>query len=347
MIRIRPDLSGFLQARDASGVVAALQAAIELEHATIPPYLYALYSLGSGANSAVADIIRSVVAEEMLHLTQVANILNALGGNPVFDSPSLIPHYPGPLPGSVEGELVVGLAPCSRDLVENTFMVIEQPEHPLEFPGAMVAPAEPLTIGQFYRKIRATIVDLGEQAFSRQPRNQVSTGLMKNTVVVTDVATACQAIDTIIDQGEGTATTPSEIVGTDYSHFYRFAEIANGRRLIRNPQAGPSTPPDQQYIYGGDPIPLDQAQVFAVPANPTTATYPDGSPARKACVTFNYTYTSLLKCLHATFNGEPDELQAAIGIMMSLRQQAIDMMAGTTTAGTPTGPTFEWQPVNR
>jgi hypothetical protein len=346
MIRIRPEVSGLLQARDAHAVAAALQAAIELEHATIPPYLYALYSLGSGANSAVADIIQSVVVEEMLHLTLVANILNGLGGNPVFDSPSLIPHYPGPLPGSVEGELVVGLAPCSVDLVKNTFMIIEQPEHPLVFPAEAMTAGQPMTIGHFYRTIRATIVNLGDEAFSRQPRNQVTTSLLKDTVVVTDVATACQAIDTIIDQGEGTATTPDEIIGTDYSHYYRFAEIANGRRLIRNPQAGPSTPPDQQYIYGGDPVPLDPAPIFAVPANPTAATYPDGSPARKACVTFNYTYTSLLKCLHATFNGEPGALQAAIGIMMSLREQAIDMMAGTTTAGTPAGPTFEWQPLN-
>ena len=39
MIRIRPEVSGLLQARDAHAVAAALQAAIELEHATIPPYL--------------------------------------------------------------------------------------------------------------------------------------------------------------------------------------------------------------------------------------------------------------------------------------------------------------------
>ncbi len=347
MIRIRPEVSDRLRAGDTAAVAAALQTAIALEHATIPPYLYALYSLGSGTNSAVADIIQSVVAEEMLHLTLVANILNALGGSPVFDSPALIPRYPGSLPGAVEGELVVGLAPCSVDLVKNTFMAIEQPEHQLGFPAAAMTAGEPVTIGQFYRAIRAAVMELGDEAFRRPPRNQVASGLLTGAVIVTDVATACRAIDTIIDQGEGTATSPSEIVGTDYAHYYRFAEIANGRRLIRNPDAGPSTPPDQQYVYGGDPVTLDPAQVFGVPANPTTATYPDGSPARKACVTFNYTYTSLLKCLHGTFNGEPGRFPAAIGIMMSLREQAIDMMAGVTTAGTSAGPTFEWQPVNR
>jgi hypothetical protein len=345
VIRIRPDVTGLLRTRDAGGLGAALQAANELEHATIPPYLYALYSLGD-ASPAAAGIIQSVVAEEMLHLTLVSNILNSIGGHPVFDSPSFVPRYPGPLPGSVEGELVVGLARCSADLVKNTFMVIEQPEQPLEFQAEAAASAEPQTIGQFYRLIRATIVALGDGVFSRRPRNQVTTDLMKDVVVVTDAATACEAVDTIIDQGEGTATTPREIVGTDYAHYYRFGEIANGRRLIPNPDAGPSAPPDQRYIYGGDPVTLDQAKIFPVPVNPTTAMYPEGTPARKACVTFNYTYTSLLKCLHTTVNGHPAELKAAIGIMMSLRQQAIDMMAGTSTAGTPAGPTFEWQPVS-
>jgi Ferritin-like len=346
MIRIRPDVSGLLQARDTNAVAAALQAALELEHATIPPYLYAMYSLGSGANSAVADIIRSVVTEEMLHLTLVANILNALGGTPVFDSPTLIPSYPGPLPGSVEHDLVVGLAPFSVDLAENTFMAIEQPEDPLAFHAAAVALDEPITIGQFYRAIRATIVDLGDGAFASQPRNQITPDQMDGAVVVTDVATASQAIDTIIDQGEGTASTPSEVSGTDYAHYYRFAEIVHGRRLIPNPAAGPSTPPDQQFIYGGDPIPFAPAEVFAVPVNPTTTTYPVDTAARKACVTFNFTYTSLLKTLQIAFTGQPDQIGPAIGIMFSLQGQAMDMMAGTTTTGVPAGPTFEWQPVN-
>src|SRR5262252_6754093 len=113
MIRLRPETAGLLHAGDVAAVQASLQAAIELEHATIPPYLYALYSLMPGINSAAAGIIESVVTEEMLHLTLAANILNAIGGSPVLDSPAFIPHYPSPLPGSVENELVVGLTPCS------------------------------------------------------------------------------------------------------------------------------------------------------------------------------------------------------------------------------------------
>jgi hypothetical protein len=346
MIRLRPETAALLRGGDVDAVRASLQAAIQLEHSTIPPYLYALYSLLPGSNSAAASIIESVVIEEMLHLTLAANILNAIGGSPVLDSPTFIPHYPGPLPGSVENELTVGLAPCSLDLVKYTFMVIEEPEHPLKFPADAATGGEPVTIGQFYQAIRTAIGRLGDNAFSRHPRNQIGPDQEKEVVVVTDVATACQAVDIIIDQGEGTAKTPLEVTGPGYAHYYRFAEIANGHRLITNPQAGPETPPDERYIYGGDPVSLNPAEVHAVPTDPTTSTYAEGSPARQACITFNYTYTNLLKCFHAILNGRPGEFRAAIGIMMSLKRQAIDMMTGTTTAGVPTGPTFEWQPVN-
>ncbi len=60
---------GLGPAPQLAAVQAALQAAIQLEHATIPPYLYALYSLDPARNGAIADIIQGVVVEEMLHMT--------------------------------------------------------------------------------------------------------------------------------------------------------------------------------------------------------------------------------------------------------------------------------------
>src|ERR1700759_4203727 len=101
MIRVHPQVTSLLHRGDVHGVRAALQAAIEIEHAVIPPYLYALYSLVPGRNEAAAVILRSVVDEEMLHLALAANLLSAVGGRPVLDSPRLLPRYPGPLPGTV------------------------------------------------------------------------------------------------------------------------------------------------------------------------------------------------------------------------------------------------------
>lgn len=340
MIRLHPSVSDQLRRGDVPGVRGALQAAIELEHSVIPPYLYALYSLRPGANDAVAGILRSVVNEEMLHLALAANLLNAVGGRPALDSPRMLPRYPGPLPGTVDDGLVVGLAPFSVALFRDTFMRIEQPEQSLGFGEAGTAANDALTIGQFYRRIRAALVALGPAAFTGRPQHQVGPREMSGAFAVTGVDSACQAIDAIIDQGEGTVTSPLESAGADLAHYYRLAEVVHGRRLVARPGATPDTPPDQLYAYAGDPLPADEAEVFAVPANPSLAGYPAGSAARRSCAAFNFTYTRLLKTLHAAFNGSPGQLTPAVALMLTLRQQAQAMLS----ASVPAGPSFEWQP---
>lgn len=366
MIRVHPVISDLLHRGDVHGVRAALQSAIELEHSVIPPYLYALYSLVPGRNDTVAGILRSVVMEEMLHLALAANLLNAVGGRPVLDSPRLLSRYPGPLPGTVDDGLTVGLLPFSVPLVRDTFMVIEQPEHALGFgagtadstggpepelagtavagPGLAGSAAEPLTIGQFYRRIRTTLVSLGDRAYTGRRHHQVGTGDFTGAFPVTGVMSASRAIDTIIDQGEGTLASPLESAEADVAHYYRFAEVVHGRRLARNPAAGPDTPADQRYLYTGDPLPFDESAVFGLPPNPTLAGLPADGAAYRACAAFNYTYTRLLKSLHAAFNGTPGELAPAIALMASLRQQAVAMASGAGTGGKPAGPSFEWHP---
>jgi hypothetical protein len=346
-LRLKAEVTALLRQPNVENVRAALQRAIELEHSTIPPYLYALYSLGTTDNQVAAELIRSVVVEEMLHLNLAANVLNAIGGSPVLDSPSFIPTYPGPLPGMVQGQLTVHLAPCSIDQVANTFMVIEQPDDPLDFPLRAVNSSEPLTIGQFYRKISSIIGGLGDRIFTGAPGAQVVDAI-SGAIRVTDVVTARTALDIIIDQGEGTTISPEEQYGNDFAHYYRFGEIVKGKRLISNKDYQPSDPVDEQYVYGGDPVPFDQAKVFRVPTDPGNATYPPGGLAQRAIDTFNYNYTGLLQTLHAGFNGDPsvigNAVGSAVGAMFSLRQQAIEMMSGNATGGVPVGPTFEWLP---
>jgi rubrerythrin len=67
-----------------------LQWAIEIEHATLPPYLCALYSIKERHNREAVEVIESVFIEEMLHLTLAANILNAVGGSPQLDKPGFL-----------------------------------------------------------------------------------------------------------------------------------------------------------------------------------------------------------------------------------------------------------------
>src|SRR5262245_42752988 len=72
---------------------AWLQRALELELATIPPYMICLLSIKLPGNREVAEIIRGVMIEEMLHMVLVSNVLNAIGGQPRLDS-TAVPKYP-------------------------------------------------------------------------------------------------------------------------------------------------------------------------------------------------------------------------------------------------------------
>jgi rubrerythrin len=321
-------------------VWAALQNAIELEHATIPVYLYALYSLNPAHNQEIAGIIQSVVVQEMLHMTLASNVLNALGGSPQIDQPGFVPSYPGPLPGGVQGGLEVNLAPFSMAQLA-AFLQIEEPEDPLNFPIAAVA-EDTITIGEFYTAISNAIAALGDGAFVNPPRNQIGPDLMFESVVVVNVATAQQAITTIVEQGEGTTTSPDAVVGGGYAHYYRFMQIQKGHLLMQAPGADPP------YAYSGAPVPFQPGAVYAVPTNPSLSPYPPGSAQAFANDNFNYTYTSLLIALHALFNGETteDQMNRAIGLMMSLKGQAKAMMSGIPNPSVITGPSFEYQPVN-
>ena len=194
MIRLRRSLISGISNRvpDPQAVCSALQSAIVLEHATIPLYLYALYSLDATKNASIADIIQSVVIEEMLHMTLSSNVLNALGGSPQIDQPGFVPTYPGPLPGGVQGGLTVNLAPFSPQQLQ-TFLDIEEPETPLNIKALHASETDTITIGEFYDAITKAIDLLGNGAFVDPPRNQVGPELMSEAVVVVDVATSGQA----------------------------------------------------------------------------------------------------------------------------------------------------------
>jgi hypothetical protein len=345
MIQLKPHVVRGLDAPTGPQALwGPLQQAIELEHATIPLYLYALYSLNPSANTEIASILQSVVIEEMLHMTLASNVLNALGGTPAIGQPGFVPKYPGPLPGGVESSLIVNLAPFSMDQLQ-TFLDIEEPEDPLNYRAVpvtkLVAAPASITIGQFYTAISDAIGLLGDGAFVKPPRNQVGPDLMPESVIVTDVATAQKAIQTIIEQGEGTSNSPKEVVGGGYAHYYRYMQINKERLLV-------SAPPPVKYAYAGAAVRFDPAGVYALPTNPTSAGYPEGSTQQFANDNFNYTYTSLLFALNSLFTGKAtqDQFNIIIGLMMSLKGQAKAMMSGIPNPAVLTGPSFEYQPVN-
>jgi hypothetical protein len=313
----------------------ALQYAIQLEHATIPPYLTALYSLKSGTNEDIAGLIKGIVFQEMQHMTLAVNMLNAIEGEPAVDRPAFIPKYPGGLPfhiGDRNGHrFEVPLKAFSLDVVENVFMRIEEPDKPIVFPVgtalSVLVQQQFQTIGDFYRSVRAR---LKAEWFKGDPARQVK-GIVKPVFTLAD---AQAAIDLIVEQGEGTTTSP--LAGAELAHYYRFAEILHQKTLV------PDTTVDEGFSYSGQPIPFDAAGVLPIVESPKSDLYPPGTVQRVASDTFNQYYSNLLRALHITFNGQPDNLDTAIGLMFDLKLQAIKLMGIPIGNGINAAPCYEY-----
>jgi len=228
-----------------------LALAMQVELTTVPPYLYAMYSIEDQTSEA-ARLIKSVVAEEMLHAALVANLLVAVGGTPRFDDPGLMPVYPGLLPHH-RPPLMVDLAPVSQKLCRDVFMVIEQPEAP----GAPPEADEYETLGQFYYALELALEDMSDRfdlfadvQADRQladPRfyspvefdAEDSGGLM----LIDDLESACAAIEVVVHQGEGvTDNRYADPSHQELTHYYKFEQLAEGvsplgevRPVITNP----------------------------------------------------------------------------------------------------------------
>ncbi len=329
------------------GVRTLLQGAIQLEHATLPPYLCALYSIIPGSNPECVEIIKSVFVEEMLHMALAANVLNAIGGSPVIDGVDFMVRYPTSLPNS-DNSFVVPLARFSPSTIE-TFMRIEKPEEidsPSEAEGFE-------TIGQFYRAIEDGLVDLcahtsEADVFCGDPTRQITPDMLDydgsgRIVVVLDLASALEAINEIEEQGEG--LKHAEVWDGDrdmfhpdrdeVAHYFRFVEVMNGRFFRRGdtPQSGPT----------GEAFAVDWGAVYPMRENPRSEDYPDDSPVRDKMLEFNLAYRDVLRTLHRAFNGEPARLVAAVSQMMEIRDRARELMQLPTGVDASTaGPTFEY-----
>ena len=216
-----------------------LTRASELEHDLACAYLYAGYSLkGDLAEGGLTESelqavrgwkqkIAHVAVEEMLHLGQVSNLITAVGGAPHF-ARSNFPLPPSTFPFGIE----IALEPVSHALLER-LVCYEMPEDGVLSPerapyyremgkrvvgdvdrSALIAiqnSVEPFdidfrTVGEFYHKIETAFRSIpADHLFIGDPVVQANPqylDLPKDLVQVTDVASACKAIEMIIEQGE-------------------------------------------------------------------------------------------------------------------------------------------------
>lgn len=304
-------------------LLARLQTAAELELATIPVYLAALFSIKRPGNRSVAENIRSVVVEEMLHLTLVANLMSSVGGA-VHLTANHIPEYPLKMTfkghAFADRKFDVNLGPLSAESIE-TFMAIEQPRVPhVDFNAFQkkdfTIPER--TIGEFYDTI-ATLFEqlsgeLGDALFVGVPGKQIAEGYYWSAggkpIVVTDLGSAKAALRTVIEQGEGTAGSLNDgdepRFGHPYeiAHYFRFKEIHHGRRYAAGDD--PLQPPN------GELLTVDYGEVFPIKANPRHADYVGTGELEELSYAFNRQYSLMLLQLEEALNGNPKVLYTAI-----------------------------------
>jgi len=248
-------------------LVHQLYEAAELEHNLMCTYLYAAFSLRSGADEGLsaeeADAtarwrraILQVAVEEMGHLTAVWNITAALGGSPRFGRLNF-PLDPGGLPANV----VVRLAPFSDEVLQH-FIYLERPTNSVEPDGAGFTadfqfvrgdarprvtpmPIDYATVGAFYETLannmRDFVARIGEkEAFCGDRNLQISRKEIdfQGCDPVFCSITALKAFDAIVSQGEGASTENAD------SHYCRFIAIRDELRALRekNPAFQPAFP---------------------------------------------------------------------------------------------------------
>jgi hypothetical protein len=319
-----------------------LQTAVGVEFGTLPPYLYALYSIPPGTNSASSKLIRSVALQEMIHMCLACNILNALGGNPVIK----VQPYPGSLPGDIGADgkpLTLHLLPFSKDALAQA-MAIEEPENPPDYPiktMALLKEAAPkaVTIGQFYEALDKFLETLPANAWTANRNqivdNQFFTGQL---FAIHGYEDAHKAITQIVSEGEGTSE------GTTYdpldfqeqpAHYFRFGEIFNERVLTKDPgnKLG--------YAWGPEKFPVTWSAPGNVITDPGQHDFSkEPQAARDAQSACNKAFSSMIDALQRAVTGTQGALGEAVRFMFDLRMAALHAFTVPLNSGQVAGPAF-------
>jgi hypothetical protein len=332
--RAEPEAPFVIEHREA--LIYMLCQAAELEHGIMCQYLFAAFSLKHGADEGLTPeeleavtrwrrTIAHVATEEMLHLALVQNVLSAIGAAPHLTRPNLpapAHHYPA--------GVNLTLVPFGERALQH-FMFLERPEG-MELEGAKgidapVHEAVPLmaegdivpqlqdfaTIGHLYRSIEHGLAHLADKFGERNlfvgpPRAQATSTNFRwpELVAVTDLASAQQALDTILEQGEGARGH------WEAAHFGEFVRILDEYRgmLAANPAFDPVRPVMFATVRRGehgDSIPLIGDRVTS-----------------RCTDLFNVSYEILLQILERYF-AHTEETDAQLG---TLANAAVTVMGG-------------------
>ena len=286
-----------------------------------------------------------IVVEEMLHLTIAANILNAVGGTPDLVRPDFVASYPAALPDG-ETDFKVSIQAFSREALA-TFLKIERPAQRPEHlvgkglihrktpPGITALASDPrhedlhfFSIGEFYSAIAEGIKYLeaeaqgaGRTIFTGDSSRQITSEYYYSgggeLFPVTDLKTALDAIELIIEQGEGDGGGIYDDDDHELAHYYRFEELVKGRYYQKGDQPGHPTGPQLQVDWEG---------AYPIKPNLKVAEIAEGSELREAAIGFNTRYGEFLQLLTRAYNGQPSLLLEAVPIMFEFRNTILELI---------------------
>jgi hypothetical protein len=354
---------GGLEHREA--LIYTLGKAAELEHLVMLQYLFAAFSLklkvDEGLTPETLPLVKrwrttllEISEQEMLHLALVQNLLTAVGAAPRLARPNFpMPAYA--YPAGVRIELVpFGEAalrhfaflerPDGMDIEDaEGFAAIEQaialPHH--EPDGIVPQLQEFDTIGELYRSIQAGLEYLGERLgperlFIGPPDAQATEGHFRwpELVAVTDLASARQAIDTIVEQGEGARGEWRD------AHFGRLLGILD--EYLELKLVDPRFEPARRVVM---------ANVRPQPTGVAVPLITDPGTTR-AMDLLNVTYEVLLQLLSRYFahtDESPEQLEVLADVSVGLMYAVIKPLGTVVTTlpvssdmpGVAAGPGFE------
>jgi hypothetical protein len=344
-------------------LIYLLREAAELEHTILCEYLFAAFTMkqrtDEGLTAAQLEAvdrwrttILTVAKQEMLHLTLVQNLLTAIGAAPHLSRPNL-PTAAKHFPAGVR----IALVPFGEAALKH-FLFLERPEGvALDDPDAAIAierarplmadedivpaPQEFATVGHLYRAIDVGFAWLtatlgADRLFIGPKPAQTSQEVMRweGLVAVTDLESAHQAIDVIVEQGEGATGDWRE------AHFGKFLGIYDEYLALRT--ADPAFEPTRPVLPGhvrphryGDAVPLI-----------------DDPRTKRVADLFNVVNEIVLLALTRFFahtDETPEQLKllesVGVGLMFvavkPIGQLLTTLPFGPSAPGRTAGPTFE------
>jgi len=330
------------EAHGLSWLQASLQAALELELSTLPPYLCGLYALQDQKSDA-AKLIHTIVLDEMVHFGLACNLLWAAGVEPkIFEGYDLI-VYPGPLPGGVRPKCDPSLHfPCDPNFevalgfgdyksFVRMCMQIEYPEDPVPRPLVSALDSEQEifpTIGEFYNAILSAFENLNLQIpYGTNLDKQIENDFPP-VAKIDGLMAATSAISLIKSQGEGASRFPfSDATKKTLAHFYTFGQVYFGRKYVFDSAS-------QTGDWSGDMVGVPSA--FPMTPVPLGGYGPGAPPEVADC---DRVFTQMLRQLDQAWSGGGDDaLNGAIDSMDSLKSTVLNLF--TKNISRPEGGIF-------